>query len=114
MKSALLLFAALFAVSGFLAGGCATMKKILNDEPLKPAARSREVAAEEPAPEPRQTRPVVSRRTKARPPSLISSELSEDERSMAESITRENRLRRRDFNKSDKDDKAASDWVFGR
>ncbi|MBR2642477.1 MAG: hypothetical protein IKD46_05050 [Lentisphaeria bacterium] len=102
------------AVAGMLVlllfcGGCQAMKRMLNNEPRKRAPRPRQVQ--------KQGRQEVfpgSSKSHGKRPSLMASGLSEEEREMMQGITRENRLPERDLRSRSREDKAASDWVFGR
>ena len=89
-----------------LCGGCQAMKRMLNEEPRK---RPRPVRAQGP----REVFPGSSR-SAARPPSILDGELSEEERDAMKSQKLDNRLPARDYNKIRQEDKAASNWVFGR
>ena len=90
----------------FMCGGCQAMKKMLNDEP--PRKRPRPVQSSGP----REVFP--GSRSSSRPPSMLDSELSAGEREAMKSLKKENRFPERDYNKIRREDKAASDWVFGR
>ena len=102
--------AALLAAAVFC-GGCQSMKKMLNDEP-KP--RKKEVRGAAPA---RESAPEVfpGSRRRSQAPSMLSGELSAGERAALDESMRDTRIPSRDLRMQDKrDNKAASDWVFGR
>ena len=84
------------------------MKRMLNNEPRK-RPRPRPVQA----PERREVFPG-SRKGHGNRPSFINSELTVQERDAIRQQKQENRFPQRSLEKSRKEDKAASDWVFGR
>ena len=104
MKKMIFLLAALL----LFCGGCQAMKRMLNNEPRKRPVRSRPAQAATP----REVFP--GSRSSSRPPSMLDSELSAGEREAMKSLKKENRFPERDYNKIRREDKAASDWVFGR
>ena len=89
-----------------MCGGCQAMKRMLNDEP--PRKRPRPVQTSGP----REIFP--GSRSSSRPPSMLDGELTAQERDAMKSLKQENRFPARDYNKIRQEDKAASDWVFGR
>ena len=88
-----------------LCSGCQAMKRMLNDEPRK---RPRPVRSQGP----REVFP--GSRSSNLPPSMLDGELTAQERDAMQSQKQDNRLPARDYNKIRQEDKAASDWVFGR
>ena len=96
-------------VAALLCGGCQSLKRALNEEPKKKtAAKPAAVRNAEP-----EVFPGSSRHS--RRPSLVEGELTAQEREMLNASLRDSRLPSHDLRQEDKrDNKAASDWVFGR
>ncbi len=104
MKKMIFLLAALL----LFCGGCQAMKRMLNDEPRKRPVRSRPAQAATP----REVFPGSS--SHSRRPSMLAGGLSEQERDAMREMERGNRIPRRNWDKVTPEEKAASDWVFGR
>ena len=104
------LLAALLAAA-LVCGGCQSMKKMLNDDPKpRKQAAARPSAGREAAPE---VFPGSRKRSQA--PSMLDGELSKGERAALDASMRDSRIPSHDLRQEDKrDNKAASDWVFGR
>lgn len=105
------MFPAALLAAALVCGGCQSMKKMLNDDP-KPRKKTavRATPARESAPE---VFPGSRKRSQA--PSMLSGELSREERAVLDASMRDSQIPSRDLRMQDKrDNKAASDWVFGR
>ena len=105
-KSLLLLFA-----GALLCGGCRSLKQALNDEPKKKTSTA-------------ETRPAALRSSESeifpgshrhsRSPSPIAGDLTAQERAALDASLRDTHIPSRDMRQLDRENKAASDWVFGR
>ena len=102
---------AILLTAALVCGGCQSMKKMLNDDP-----KSRKKAAVSPSAS-REAAPEVfpGSRKGSHAPSMISGELSAQERAALDASMRDSRIPSHDLRREDKrDNKASSDWVFGR
>ena len=97
--------------AALVCGGCQSMKKMLNDDPKpRKQAAARPSASREAAPE-----IFPGSRKKSQAPSMLEGELSREERAALEASMRDSRIPAHDLRQEDRrDNKAASDWVFGR
>lgn len=103
-------WAALLAAA-IVCGGCQSMKKTLNDTRNSPNQASRRTA------ETRASEPEIfpGSRKSSHAPSMLDGELSRQERAALDASMRDTHIPARDLGRQDKrDNKAESDWVFGR